>query len=207
MAPTTSEPQPRAPAAAPAGYDADRVARAVRELLAGLGEDPDREGLRETPERVARAWAEALSGIGRDAGDVLVSTFEEGHDEVVLLRDLPVASMCEHHLLPWSGTASVGYLPHRDGRLAGLGSLARVVEVCSRRPTLQERVTREVADALDARLQPRGVLVVVEAEHLCLTRDGTRVPGATTVTSAVRGVFRDRPATRAEALQLLRRSR
>ena len=192
---------------APPGYDAERVARAVRELLAGLGEDPDREGLRDTPRRVARAWADVLSGVGREPADVLVSTFEEGHDEVVLLRDLPVASMCEHHLLPWSGTASVGYLPSREGRLAGLSSLARLVDLCARRPTLQERVTREVADAVDERLQPRGVLVVVEAEHLCLTRDGTRIPGATTVTSAVRGVFRDRPATRAEALELLRRPR
>jgi GTP cyclohydrolase I len=174
----------------------------VRELLVAIGEDPDREGLLATPARVARAYAEMFAGIRLDPEDVLATTFDVGHDELVLVKDIEVWSHCEHHLLPFTGVASVGYIPNRDGRITGLSKLARLVDVFARRPQLQERLTTQVADSLMRILEPRGVIVVFECEHLCMTMRGVRKPGARTVTSAVRGQLRD-PATRAEAMSLI----
>ncbi len=187
----------------PAHYDHDRAAAAVRELLIAIGEDPDRDGLRETPDRVARAYHELTAGIRQDAEDVLTTTFDVGHDEFVLVKDLELWSMCEHHLVPFTGVAHVGYIPAHDGRITGLSKLARLVDVFARRPQVQERLTTQVADALVRILEPRGALVVVEAEHLCMTMRGVRKPGSRTVTSAVRGQLHD-PATRAEAMGLIR---
>jgi GTP cyclohydrolase I len=177
----------------------------VRELLLALGEDPDRPGLRETPARVARAYAEAFAGLRQDPADILATTFDEDHDEMVLVRDIRMYSTCEHHLVPFHGVAHVGYIPGDDGRVTGLSKLARLVEVYARRPQVQERMTSQIADALADVLRPRGVLVVIEAEHLCMAMRGIRKPGATTVTSAVRGLFRDSTATRAEAMGLVLR--
>jgi len=174
----------------------------VRELLVAIGEDPDREGLRATPARVARAYAEMFAGMRLKAEDVLATTFDVGHDELVLVKDIEVWSHCEHHLLPFTGVASVGYIPNSDGRITGLSKLARLVDVFARRPQLQERLTTQVADSLMRVLEPRGVIVVFECEHLCMTMRGVRKPGARTVTSAVRGQLRD-PATRAEAMSLI----
>jgi len=174
----------------------------VRELLVAIGEDPDREGLRATPARVARAYAEMFVGMRLNPEDVLATTFDVGHDELVLVKDIEVWSHCEHHLLPFTGVASVGYIPNRDGRITGLSKLARLVDVFARRPQLQERLTTQVADSLMRVLEPRGVIVVFECEHLCMTMRGVRKPGARTVTSAVRGQLRD-PATRAEAMSLI----
>jgi GTP cyclohydrolase I len=193
----------RLPAAA-GHYDADRVQAAVHELLAAIGEDPNRAGLVATPARVARGYAELFGGLQVDPDSVLDAFFSETYDEVVLVRDIPLYSMCEHHLLPWTGRAHVGYLPNTQGRITGLSKLARLVDVLARRPQLQERLTTQVADVLDRVLRPRGVMVVVEAEHLCMTMRGVRQPGTTTVTSQLRGAFRDSPATRAEAMSLLR---
>lgn len=189
-------------------YDVPRVEAAVRELLAAIGEDPDREGLRQTPARVARAGAELFAGLHADPGEVLTTSFEAGHDELVLVRDIDVASVCEHHLLPFRGVAHVGYIPGPHGRVTGLSKLARLVDLYARRPQLQERLTTQVADALVAHLAPRGVMVVVEAEHACMSMRGARTPTASTVTSAVRGGMRE-AATRAEVMQLIvgRRSR
>ncbi|HEU0132507.1 MAG TPA: GTP cyclohydrolase I FolE [Mycobacteriales bacterium] len=184
-------------------FDAARVEAAVRELLAGIGEDPSREGLRETPARVARAWAEAVSGLGRDPREVLSTTFDEGHDEMVLVKDIELWSLCEHHLVPFFGVAHVGYIPNERGEITGLSKLARLVDLYAKRPQVQERLTTQVADAIEAALRPRGVIVVVQAEHLCMSMRGVRKPGAKTVTSAVRGLFRDSQPTRAEALSLL----
>ncbi|MCW2579679.1 MAG: folE [Blastococcus sp.] len=175
----------------------------MRELLFALGEDPDRPGLRETPGRVARAYAETLAGMWQDPAEILSTTFAEDHDELVLVKDIPMYSTCEHHLVPFHGVAHVGYIPGDDGRVTGLSKLARLVEVYARRPQVQERMTGQIADALNAILQPRGVLVVIEAEHLCMAMRGIRKPGSSTVTSAVRGLFRDSPATRAEAMSLV----
>lgn len=183
--------------------DQPRAAAAVRELLLAIGEDPDREGLRDTPARVARSFEEIFAGLEQTAKDALTTTFEIGHDELVLVRDIDVYSMCEHHLVPFHGVAHVGYIPHPDGRVTGLSKLARLVDVFARRPQVQERMTSEIADALVEHLQPRGVLVVVEAEHLCMAMRGVRRPGTRTITSAVRGQLRD-VATRAEAMSLLR---
>jgi GTP cyclohydrolase I len=183
--------------------DQPRIEAAVRELLAAIGEDPDRDGLRATPGRVARSYAEIYAGIGVSPEAVLSTTFELGHDELVIVRDIDVYSMCEHHLLPFHGVAHVGYIPARSGRVTGLSKLARLVDVYARRPQVQERMTGQVADALVEHLDPRGVLVVVEAEHLCMAMRGVRRPGTRTITSAVRGQLRD-PATRAEAMSLLR---
>ena len=183
-------------------YDQARAEAAVRELLLAVGEDPDREGLRQTPARVARAYREIFAGLFQDPEDVLTTTFDLGHEEMVLVRDIEVYSTCEHHLVPFHGVAHVGYIPGADGRITGLSKLARLVDVYARRPQVQERLTSQVADALVRVLQPRGVLVVVECEHLCMSMRGVRKPGSRTVTSAVRGQMRD-AATRAEAMSLV----
>jgi GTP cyclohydrolase I len=189
---------------APTGVDMPRIATAVREILAAIGEDPDRDGLRETPARVARMYAEVFAGLHEDPGRHLTVTFEAGHDEMVMVKDIPMASMCEHHLVPWIGKAHVAYIPNSDGRITGLSKLARVVDGFGKRPQVQERLTTEVADCIEKNLEPRGVLVVIEAEHLCMSMRGVRKPGTTTVTSAVRGLFRDDPRTRAEAMAFMR---
>ncbi|MGY1820641.1 GTP cyclohydrolase I FolE [Geodermatophilus sp. SYSU D00079] len=186
-----------------AGVDQERAAAAVRELLIAVGEDPDRPGLRDTPGRVARAYAETFAGLWQDPADVLATTFDEDHDEMVLVKDIPMYSTCEHHLVPFHGVAHIGYIPGEDGKVTGLSKLARLVEVYARRPQVQERMTSQIADALADVLKPRGVLVVIEAEHLCMAMRGIRKPGSTTVTSAVRGIFRDNPATRSEAMSLV----
>lgn len=183
-------------------YDADRVQRAVRELLLGIGEDPDREGLQETPARVSRAYAEIFAGLWQLPEQVVTTTFQMGHDEMVLVRDIELYSMCEHHLVPFHGSAHVGYIPSADGLVTGLSKIARLVEVYARRPQVQERLTTQVADAMVNILAPRGVIVVVECEHLCMSMRGVRRPGTRTVTSAVRGQLRA-TATRAEAMSLI----
>jgi GTP cyclohydrolase I len=185
------------------GVDLDRAAAAVRELLLAVGEDPEREGLRATPGRVARAYAEVFSGLHVDPDDVLQTTFDENHDELVLVKDIPLYSTCEHHLVPWHGSAAVGYIPGADGKITGLSKLARVVDLYAKRPQVQERLTSQVADAVMRRLEPQGVIVVVQAEHLCMAMRGIRKPGALTMTSAVRGIFQSDPRTRAEALSLI----
>jgi GTP cyclohydrolase I len=185
------------------GVDLARAEAAVRELLLAVGEDPDRPGLQDTPARVARAYAETFAGLGQDPAEILATTFDEGHDELVLVRDIPMYSTCEHHLVPFHGMAHVGYIPGADGRVTGLSKLARLVDVFARRPQVQERMTRQIADALHEGLKPQGVVVVIEAEHLCMAMRGIRKPGSRTVTSAVRGIFRDNPATRAEAMSLV----
>jgi GTP cyclohydrolase I len=182
--------------------DLPRAEAAVRELLLAVGEDPDREGLRETPARVARAYVEIFGGLALEPNDVLTTTFELEHDELVLVRDIAVYSTCEHHLLPFHGVAHVGYIPGTHGRVTGLSKLARLVDVYARRPQLQERLTTQIADALETGLDPRGVLVVIECEHLCMSMRGVRKPGSRTITSAVRGQLRN-PATRAEAMALV----
>ena len=182
--------------------DHARVAAAVRELLLGLGEDPDRDGLLDPPDRVARAYAEMFSGIGSDAADVLGRTFDIDHSELVLVKDIEVWSTCEHHLLPFTGVAHVGYIPSKEGKITGLSKLARLVDIYAKRPQVQERLTSQVADALVEHLQPQGVIVVIECEHLCMTMRGVRKPGSRTVTSAVRGTLHH-PATRAEAMSLI----
>ena len=183
-------------------YDQSRAEAAVRELLIAIGEDPERDGLRETPARVARMYAEVFGGLRQEPEDVLTTTFDLGHDELVLVRDIEVWSHCEHHLVPFFGKAHVGYIPARDGRITGLSKLARLVDVFARRPQVQERLTTQVADALVRILSPRGVIVVFECEHLCMAMRGVRKPGAVTTTSAVRGQLRE-PATRAEAMSLI----
>jgi GTP cyclohydrolase I len=184
-------------------FDAARVQAAVRELLLAIGEDPDREGLQRTPERVARAWAEQFAGLYIDPEDVLTSVFDEGHEEMVLVKDIEMASVCEHHLTPFHGVAHVGYIPNEKGQITGLSKLARLVDMYGRRPQVQERMTSQIADSLVRRLEPRGVIVVIEAEHLCMTLRGIRKPGSRTVTSAVRGIFQTSTSTRAEAISLL----
>ncbi|MHB1855383.1 MAG: GTP cyclohydrolase I FolE [Acidimicrobiales bacterium] len=183
--------------------DQTRVEKAVRQLLEAIGEDPDRDGLRDTPARVARMYAEIFAGLHSDPADHLSVTFEADHDEIVMVRDIPFYSLCEHHLVPFIGRAHVAYIPNADGRITGLSKLARVVEGFCQRPQVQERLTTQIADALVARLEPRGVLVVLQAEHLCMSMRGVRKPGTLTITSQVRGLFRTNPATRAEAMQFL----
>lgn len=185
-------------------FDGPRIERAVREILLAIGEDPDRDGLRETPARVARAYAEIFSGLRMSADEVLSTTFDLGHDELVLVKDIEVFSVCEHHLVPFHGVAHVGYVPSGEGRITGLSKLARLVDVYARRPQVQERLTAQIADAMVAILEPRGTLVVIECEHLCMSMRGIRKPGATTVTSAVRGVLCE-TAMRAEAMSLILR--
>ena len=185
------------------GVDLDRIERAVREILIAIGEDPDRDGLRGTPGRVARACAEQFSGMRQHPEEVLGTVFDADHDEMVLVRDIEVYGTCEHHLTPFIGSAHIGYIPNEKGQITGLSKLARLLDIYARRPQVQERMTSQVADALVRTLEPRGVIVVIEAEHLCMTMRGVRKPGAKTVTSAVRGIFRDSDSTRAEAMSLL----
>lgn len=183
-------------------FDQARAEAAVRELLIAIGEDPDRDGLLDTPARVARAYGEMFAGLRQTPEDVLATTFDLGHDEMVLVKDIELYSTCEHHLVPFHGVAHVGYIPGEDGRITGLSKLARLVDVYAKRPQVQERLTTQVADALVQILEPRGVIVVIECEHLCMSMRGIRKPGAKTITSAVRGQLRD-PATRAEAMSLI----
>jgi GTP cyclohydrolase I len=189
------------PAEVPA-FDQKRAEAAVRELLIAVGEDPDREGLLETPARVARAYRELLSGMRMRPEEVLTTTFDLGHDEMILVKDIELWSMCEHHLVPFTGVAHIGYIPSESGRITGLSKLARLVDVYARRPQVQERLTTQVADALMQILEARGAIVVIEAEHLCMTMRGVRKPGSKTVTSAVRGIMH-RAATRSEAMSLI----
>ena len=186
------------------GVDHERAERAIRELLLAIGEDPDREGLRETPARVARAYAEIFAGLHTDPTTVLDRTFSEDHRELVVVKDIPIYSTCEHHLVPFFGKAHIGYIPGESGKVIGLSKLARVVDLFAKRPQVQERLTRQVADALVTKLEPHGVIVVIECEHLCMAMRGIRKPGAATVTSAVRGGFAHSAKSRAEALSLIR---
>jgi GTP cyclohydrolase I len=202
-----SEPAPlhRVPTAerADGGVDRERIAAAVRELLEAIGEDPDRDGLARTPERVAGMYAEIMAGLHTDPASHLTVTFEADHDEMVMVRDIPLYSVCEHHLVPFHGQAHVAYIPGDDGRITGLSKLARLVDGFAKRPQVQERMTAQIADAIERVLEPAGVFVVVEAEHLCMSMRGVRKPGSLTVTSAVRGLFKRNAATRAEAMSLL----
>lgn len=183
--------------------DLASIEQAVRQILVAIGENPDRDGLRNTPGRVARAYAELFAGLRVDPASVLTTAFEEEHDELVLVRDLEVVSMCEHHLLPFHGVAHVGYIPGESGRITGLSKLARLVEVYARRPQVQERLTSQVADVLMQRLEPRGTIVVVDCEHMCMSLRGIRKPGARTITSAVRGIFQRDAKSRSEAMSLI----
>ena len=184
-------------------FDHDKIREGVRMLFEGLGLDPEDPRIRETPDRVARMYDEVFAGLLIDPADVVSTMFEEGHDEIVIVRDIPFASICEHHLVPFVGRAHVGYLPGVNGLITGLSKLARLVDVIAKRPNLQERITAEVADTLEKVLDPRGVIVQIEAEHFCLTMRGVRKPGAMTVTSAVRGCIRDDARTRAEVMALI----
>lgn len=186
-------------------FDQARAEAAVRELLLAVGEDPERQGLLETPARVARAFREMFGGLYTDPDAVLETTFDEDHDELVLVKQIPMYSTCEHHLVAFHGVAHVGYIPGEDGRVTGLSKLARVVDLYAKRPQVQERLTAQIADAVMRKLKPRGVIVVIEAEHLCMAMRGVRKPGATTTTSAVRGQFKTDKASRAEALELILR--
>ncbi|MFG2722824.1 GTP cyclohydrolase I FolE [Streptomyces sp. NPDC048416] len=183
-------------------FDEKRAENAVRELLIAVGENPDREGLKETPARVARAYKEILAGLRQEPEDVLTTTFDLGHDEMVLVKDIEIVSVCEHHLLPFHGVAHVGYIPAESGKITGLSKLARLVDVFARRPQVQERLTTQIADSLMRILDARGAIVVIEAEHMCMSVRGIRKPGAKTMTSAVRGQLRA-PATRSEAMSLI----
>jgi GTP cyclohydrolase I len=198
LGPNTAVPATRA-------FDQERAEAAVRELLHAIGEDPDRDGLRETPARVARAYREMFAGLYTDPDSVLNTMFDEEHDELVLVKEIPLYSTCEHHLVAFHGVAHVGYIPGNDGRVTGLSKIARLVDLYSKRPQVQERLTSQIADALVKKLNPRGVIVVVEAEHLCMAMRGVRKPGAITTTSAVRGLFKTNAASRAEALDLILR--
>jgi GTP cyclohydrolase I len=183
-------------------FDAVKVEAAIRELLVGIGENPDREGLAQTPARVAKSYAEIFGGIHQTAQDVLTTTFSLGHDELVVVRDIPIYSTCEHHLLPFHGVGHVGYIPGEDGKITGLSKIARLVDMYSRRPQVQERLTTQIADAMTDILGARGVIVVIKCEHLCMSMRGIRKPGSTTLTSVVRGQLRD-PSTRVEAMSLI----
>ncbi|BCT74468.1 GTP cyclohydrolase 1 [Sinomonas cyclohexanicum] len=184
------------------GMDLPRIETAVREILLAVGEDPDRSGLKDTPKRVAKAYAEVFAGLHQNPEEVLGVTFDMDHEELVVVKDIPFYSTCEHHLVPFHGVAHVGYIPSHDGRVTGLSKLARLVDIYARRPQVQERLTSQVADAMVRHLKPRGVIVVVNCEHMCMSMRGVRKPGAHTVTSAVRGQLHD-PATRAEAMSLI----
>ncbi|MEU2119735.1 GTP cyclohydrolase I FolE [Streptomyces sp. NPDC058700] len=183
-------------------FDEKRAENAVRELLIAVGEDPDREGLKETPARVARAYKELFAGLWQTPEDVLTTTFDLGHDEMVLVKDIELMATCEHHLLPFHGVAHIGYIPAESGKITGLSKLARLVDVFARRPQVQERLTTQIADSLMRILDARGAIVVIEAEHMCMALRGVRKPGAKTTTSAVRGQLRD-ATTRAEAMSLI----
>ena len=184
--------------------DRDKIARGVRLILEGVGEDPAREGLLDTPRRVADMYAEIFAGLEQDAADHFCVTFNEGHQEMVLVRDIPLYSICEHHLVPFMGKAHVAYIPGKEGRICGLSKLARVVDVFARRPQVQERMTSQIADTIVEYLDPTGVMVVIEAEHLCMSMRGVQKPGAITTTSAVRGIFERNIATRSEAMSLIK---
>lgn len=183
--------------------DLDRIEAAVREILAAIGEDPARDGLLDTPRRVAKMYAEVCAGLHEDPSHHLRVTFEADHDEMVLVRDIPLYSLCEHHLVPFHGRAHVAYIPGHDGRITGLSKIARLVDGFAKRPQVQERLTAQVADALVSALEPRGALVIIEAEHLCMSMRGVRKPGSLTLTSAVRGIFKENAATRAEAFSMI----
>src|ERR671918_2059231 len=185
--------------------DRDRIAAAVKEILEAIGEDPQRDGLKGTPRRLANMYAELFEGLYLDPVDEIDAVFDVGHDEMIMVRDIPLFSLCEHHLIPFIGKAHVAYIPNDRGQITGLSKLARVVDTLARRPQVQERLTTQVADAIEGALDPRGVLVVIEAEHLCMSMRGIRKPGSQTVTSAVRGQFRSSEATRAEAMGLIAR--
>lgn len=185
--------------------DLPRIEAAVREILLAVGEDPDREGLKDTPTRVAKAYAEAFKGLRQDPAQLLGTTFDIGHQELVLVRDVPFYSMCEHHLVPFFGNAHIGYIPAEEGKVTGLSKLARLVDIFAKRPQVQEQLTTQVADSLMEHLQPQGAIVVLEAEHLCMSMRGVSKPGARTVTSAVRGSLRRDAATRSEAMSLILR--
>jgi GTP cyclohydrolase IA len=184
-------------------FDVPRIERAIREVLLAVGEDPDRDGLRDTPARVARALSEQFAGLNLEPSDVLTTVFDADHEEMVLVRDIEMFSTCEHHLVPFFGRAHVGYIPNEKGQITGLSKLARLVDVYARRPQVQERMTSQIADAMMETLEPRGVIVIIEAEHLCMSMRGVRKPGAKTVTSAVRGSFLSSETTRLEAMSLL----
>lgn len=188
-------------------FDQERAEKAIRELLIACGEDPDRDGLADTPARVARAYREMFAGLYMDADTVLAKTFDESHEELVLVTDIPMYSYCEHHLLPFHGIAHVGYIPNEHGKVTGLSKVARLVDVFAKRPQVQERLTSQIADALMRKLEPRGVIVVIEAEHLCMSMRGIRKAGARTTTSAVRGQFKTSASSRAEALDLIKARR
>ena len=183
--------------------DVERIAAAVREILAAIGEDPERDGLKDTPARVARMYAETCAGLHEDPARHLKVTFDADHDEMILVREIPFYSMCEHHLVPFFGHAHVAYIPSASGRITGLSKLARLVDGYAKRPQVQERLTTQVAQAMETALEPRGIVVVIEAEHLCMGMRGVRKPGSTTVTSAVRGIFRSDPSARAEAMRFI----
>ncbi len=185
------------------GFDLPRIERAIREVLLAVGEDPDRDGLRETPARVARSLSEQFAGLQLEPADVLTTVFDADHEEMVLVRDIELFSTCEHHLVPFFGRAHVGYIPNEKGQITGLSKLARLVDLYARRPQVQERMTSQIADAMMQTLEPRGVIVIIEAEHLCMSMRGVRKPGAKTVTSAVRGSFLSSESTRLEAMSLL----
>lgn len=197
---TISEPGPLAP------YNNAGVEKAIRDLLIAIGENPDRDGLQDTPARVARGYAEIFGGLHQTADQVLTTTFDLGHDELVIVKDIRVNSMCEHHLLPFHGVAHIGYIPNESGRITGLSKLARVTDVFAHRPQVQERLTSQIADSIMRILDPRGAIVIIEAEHMCMSLRGVRKPGAVTTTSVVRGSLRD-PATRAEAMALISHGR
>src|ERR1700741_699146 len=200
LVPPTRSPPPRIRA-----FDQQRTEAAIRELLFAIGEDPDREGLQDTPARVARASREMFAGLYTDPDSVLNTMFDEEHDEMVIVKEIPLYSTCEHHLVSFHGVAHVGYIPGQDGRVTGLSKIARLVDLYARRPQVQERRTSQIADPLVKKLDPSGVIVVIEAEHLCMGMRGVRKPGATTTTSAVRGLFKTNAASRAEALDLILR--
>ena len=185
-----------------APYNYAGVEKAIRDLLIAIGENPDRDGLVDTPARVARGYAEIFGGLHQSADEVLTTTFDLGHDELVIVKDIRISSMCEHHLLPFYGVAHIGYIPNANGRITGLSKLARVADVFAHRPQVQERLTSQIADSIMRILEPRGAIVIVEAEHMCMSLRGVRKPGAVTTTSVVRGSLRD-PATRAEAMALI----
>ena len=187
-------------AAEPEGFDRKRVEEGVRLILEGIGDDPERGGLKDTPARVARMYGEIFAGIGKDPVELVTVVEGAGHDEMIMVKDIPLSSFCEHHLIPFNGKAHVAYIPNKDGRITGLSKIARVVDLLSKRPQLQERLTTQIADALDEALEPRGVFVVIEAEHLCMTMRGVKKPGSLTLTSSVRGLFRNDARTRQEAM-------
>ena len=187
--------------------DHQRIENAVREILFAIGEDPDRDGLLDTPRRVAKLYEEICSGLTEDPAAHLEKTFVVDHDEIIIVRDIPMYSICEHHLIPFFGVAHVGYLPKPGGKITGLSKLARLVDGYARRPQVQERLTTQIANALEQQLDPRGAVVIIEAEHLCMSMRGVKKPGANTVTSSVRGIFRENPASRAEVMSQILRSR